>query len=66
MLSESIRLQLAGTSVRVIELEPPSVRTGLLPARRTARSRCRSDEFITEAVSLLESQPDAKEIQSNG
>ncbi len=31
MLSESIRLQLADTSVKIVELEPPSVRTSLLP-----------------------------------
>jgi len=63
MLSESIRLQLAGTSVRVIELEPPSVRTGLLPGQEDSEVAMPLDEFITEAVSLLESQPDAKEIQ---
>ena|SRR5450755_4093810 len=43
MLSESIRLQLADTAVKIVELEPPSVRTSLLPgSRRTASSRCRS------------------------
>jgi short-subunit dehydrogenase involved in D-alanine esterification of teichoic acids len=63
MLSESIRLQLAGTSVQVIELEPPSVRTGLLPGQEDSEVAMPLDEFITEAVSLLESQPDAKEIQ---
>jgi len=42
MLSESIRLQLAGTSVQIVELEPPAVRTALLPARRTTTARCRS------------------------
>jgi uncharacterized oxidoreductase len=35
MLSESIRLQLAATSVKVTELVPPSVRTGLLPGQET-------------------------------
>ncbi len=33
MLSESLRLQLADTSVRVLELEPPSVQTDLLPGQ---------------------------------
>src|SRR5216684_2479571 len=31
MLSESIRLQFAGTTVKVVELVPPAVRTALLP-----------------------------------
>ena len=63
MLSESIRLQYAGTSVQVIELVPPSVRTGLVPGQETNEVAMPLDEFISEAVGLLESQPDAKEIQ---
>src|SRR5580658_4663024 len=35
MLSESIRLQFAGTSVKIVELEPPSVRTSLLPGQES-------------------------------
>jgi short-subunit dehydrogenase involved in D-alanine esterification of teichoic acids len=63
MLSESIRLQLAGSSVQVMELEPPSVRTSLLPGQETSEWAMPLDEFVTEVVALLESQPDAKEIQ---
>jgi uncharacterized oxidoreductase len=63
MLSESIRLQLADTTVQVIELEPPSVRTGLLPGQESSEFAMPLDEFVTEAVALLEAQPDAKEIQ---
>jgi uncharacterized oxidoreductase len=63
MLSESIRLQLADTSVRVIELEPPSVRTALLPGQEDNDRAMPLDEFITEAVGLLQTQPDATEIQ---
>jgi uncharacterized oxidoreductase len=63
MLSESIRLQLAGTGVQVIELVPPSVRTSLLPGQESSEVAMPLDEFIAEAVGLLESQPDAKEIQ---
>ena len=63
MLSESIRLQLADTSVRVVELEPPSVRTGLLPGQEDNEHAMPLDEFVAEAVALLEAQPDAKEIQ---
>lgn len=63
MLSESIRLQLADTSVRIVELEPPSVRTSLLPGQENSDFAMPLDEFVTEVVALLEAQPDAKEIQ---
>ena len=63
MLSESIRLQLADTTVKVAELEPPSVRTSLVPGQETSEFAMPLDDFVTEVVDLLESQPDAKEIQ---
>jgi uncharacterized oxidoreductase len=63
MLSESIRLQYADTSVQVIELVPPSVRTGLVPGQETNDQAMPLDEFIAEAVGLLEAEPDAQEIQ---
>ncbi|MCP3782911.1 SDR family NAD(P)-dependent oxidoreductase [Micromonospora sp. A3M-1-15] len=63
MLSESLRLQLAGTSVKVVELEPPSVRTSLLPGQETSDFAMPLDEFVAEVVALIESQPDAREIQ---
>ncbi|MGW6274428.1 SDR family oxidoreductase [Streptomyces sp. NPDC055060] len=63
MLSESIRLQLADTSVRVVELVPPAVRTALMPGHQDNEAAMPLDEFITEVVSLLQTQPDAKEIQ---
>ncbi|HEY3941175.1 MAG TPA: SDR family NAD(P)-dependent oxidoreductase [Acidimicrobiales bacterium] len=62
MLSESVRLQLADTSVKVMELVPPSVRTGLLPDQQTNENAMPLDQFISEVMALLESQPDAKEI----
>lgn len=63
MLSESIRLQLADTTVKVVELEPPAVRTALLPGQENSEFAMPLDEFVAEVVALLESQPDAKEIQ---
>jgi len=63
MLSESIRLQLADTSVKIVELEPPAVRTSLLPGQETSDFAMPLDAFVSEVVSLLEKQPDAKEIQ---
>jgi uncharacterized oxidoreductase len=63
MLSESLRLQLADTSVKVVELEPPSVRTSLLPGQEDSEFAMPLEEFVAEVVALLASQPDAKEIQ---
>lgn len=63
MLSESLRLQLTGTSVSVLELEPPAVRTPLMPGHEDNESAMPLDEFIDEVMTLLESQPDATEIQ---
>ncbi|HEY3954199.1 MAG TPA: SDR family NAD(P)-dependent oxidoreductase [Streptosporangiaceae bacterium] len=63
MLSESIRLQLAGTSVKIVELEPPAVRTSLLPGQEGSEVAMPLEEFIAEAAALLEAQPDAREIQ---
>jgi len=63
MLSESIRLQLAGTTVKVVELEPPSVRTALMPGQERSEVAMPLDDFIAEVMELLKAQPDAKEIQ---
>jgi short-subunit dehydrogenase involved in D-alanine esterification of teichoic acids len=63
LLSESIRLQLAGSSVQVIELVPPSVQTDLMPGQRENPVAMPLDAFIAEVMTLLETQPDAKEIQ---
>jgi len=63
MLSESIRLQFAGTTVKIVELEPPSVRTSLLPGQEDNEMAMPLDEFVAEAVALLQAQPGAKEIQ---
>lgn len=63
MLSESLRLQFAGTSVSVMELEPPAVRTALMPGHEENEAAMPLDEFVDEVVSLLENQPDATEIQ---
>jgi short-subunit dehydrogenase involved in D-alanine esterification of teichoic acids len=63
MLSESLRLQLAGTSVKITELEPPSVRTALLPGQENSEFAMPLEDFVTEVMALLESQPTAREIQ---
>jgi uncharacterized oxidoreductase len=63
MLSESVRLQYAGTSVQVVELVPPSVRTDLMPGQADNEVAMPLDEFTAEVMTLLETRPDAKEIQ---
>src|SRR3984885_14696476 len=63
MLSESLRLQLADTSVQVVELVPPSVRTSLVPGQENSEVAMPLDEFVAEALALFETEPDAKEIQ---
>ena len=63
MLSESLRLQLADTSVKIVELVPPSVRTALMPGQESSDFAMPLEDFIAETVELLASQPDAKEIQ---
>lgn len=62
MLSEALRLQLADTSVDVVELVPPSVATDLMPGQRESSFAMPLDEFVTEVVDLLRAQPDAHEI----
>ncbi|ORA64533.1 SDR family oxidoreductase [Mycobacteroides franklinii] len=63
MLSESIRLQLADTRVEVKELQPPAVRTDLTPGQQDSDFAMPLKDFIDEVISLLETQPDATEIQ---
>jgi uncharacterized oxidoreductase len=63
MLSESLRLQLAGTGVAVVELEPPSVRTALLPGQEESEFAMPLADFVEEVVELIRTQPDATEIQ---
>ncbi|HUQ57676.1 SDR family oxidoreductase [Lentzea sp.] len=63
MLSETLRLQLADTSVEVVELEPPSVQTDLLPGQAENEHAVPLDEYVAEVMSIIETQPDAREIQ---
>ena len=60
--SESIRLQLAGTSVQVIELVPPAVQTELMPGNSQNAHYLPLDAFADEVMTLLAAEPDAREI----
>lgn len=63
MLSESIRLQLADTRIEIKELQPPAVRTDLMPGQQESDFAMPLRDFIDEVVTLLETEPDATEIQ---
>ncbi|WP_372660821.1 SDR family oxidoreductase [Amycolatopsis kentuckyensis] len=63
LLSESLRLQLADTSVKVVELVPPSVQTDLLPGQAENAHAQPLGEFVAEVMGILETRPDAREIQ---
>ncbi|MGN8026263.1 SDR family oxidoreductase [Microbacterium sp. 22242] len=62
MLSESIRLQLADTSVQVLELVPPAVATELLPGQSRSPFAMPLDDFVDETMALIDARPDAHEI----
>jgi uncharacterized oxidoreductase len=59
--SESLRYQLQGTPVEVLELVPPYVQTDLMGGAEDPRAMPLAD-FIEEAVGILTTRPDAKEI----
>jgi uncharacterized oxidoreductase len=63
MLTESVRLQLADTMVKLKELEPPAVQTDLLPGQRESDWAVTLDEFVDDVIHLLEMEPDSNEIQ---
>jgi uncharacterized oxidoreductase len=62
MLTETLRLQLADTSVQFVELVPPAVATDLLPGHRDSAIAMPIDDYINEVVSIIGSDPDAREI----
>jgi len=63
MLTESVRLQLADTTVKVKELVPPAVQTDLIPGQQESDWAVPLDEFADDVIRLLETEPDANEIQ---
>ncbi len=60
--TETIRLQLADTSVQVIELVPPAVRTELMSGGSQNEHYLPLDAYVDEVMELLEAQPEATEI----
>lgn len=61
--TQSLRYQLKDTAVQVLELIPPYVQTELMGSRQANDPRAMPlDAFITEVMSILETQPDSTEI----
>jgi uncharacterized oxidoreductase len=63
--TQSLRFQLRGTAVQVIEIIPPHVQTELQRGRGFDFTDPRAmplDEYIAETISLLQTQPEADEI----
>lgn len=60
-LSRGIRVQLADTSVQVIELIPPGVRTTLM-GQQNSEQAMPLDAYLDETMTLLETHPNAHEV----
>jgi uncharacterized oxidoreductase len=60
-LSEALRVQFADTTVKVVELVPPAVQTALLGQENSPTSMP-LQEFLDEVMSIIQNQPDVKEI----
>jgi short-subunit dehydrogenase involved in D-alanine esterification of teichoic acids len=61
-LSETLRLQFAGTGVRIVELVPPSVQTDLMPGHADDPYALPLSDYIDETMTILQSQPDVTEV----
>ena len=60
--TQSLRFQLRDTSVQVIEIIPPQVQTALQGERGFDPKAMPLDEYVTETMTLLRTQPQADEI----
>jgi uncharacterized oxidoreductase len=60
--TQSLRFQLRDTSVQVIEIIPPQVQTALHGERGVDPRAMPLDEYVTETMTLLQTQPQADEI----
>lgn len=60
--SQSLRHQLAGTNVDVIEIVPPAVATDLMPGHAANPNSMPLDAYIAETIALLKTHPKGPEI----
>jgi len=63
LLSRGIRVQLADTSIQVIELIPPAVRTALMGQQNSEQAMPLA-AYLDETMALLQHRPDADESSS--
>ncbi len=59
---DSLRYQLRGTSVQMIEVAPPAVGTDLMPGSRANPNALNLDDYIAETMALLASGPQRAEF----
>jgi uncharacterized oxidoreductase len=59
--TESLRVQLSSSNVRVIELVPPATRTTLMN-QQNSEVAMPLDDFLDEVMTLLEADPKAEQI----
>lgn len=61
--TQSLRYQLKATNIEVVELIPPYVQTRLMGDQQAEDPRAMPlDDFIDEVMSILQSEPDVKEV----
>lgn len=60
--SQSLRFQLRGTSVKVIELAPPAVATDLMPGHAENPNSMPLSDYIAESMAILAANPDIEEV----
>jgi len=60
--SQSLREQLKGTAIDVVEIVPPQVATDLVPGNAENPNAMPLQAYIDEVMSLIEANPDAHEI----
>jgi uncharacterized oxidoreductase len=66
LFSQSLRLQLDGTSVKVIELCAPAVRTELIPGQSQVEAFMPVEQYIDDTVAILRADPDVTEVVIDG
>jgi short-subunit dehydrogenase involved in D-alanine esterification of teichoic acids len=62
LFSETIRLQLAETTVKVVELCTPALRTELMPGQSQVENFYPLQDYITDTWAILSTQPDVTEV----
>lgn len=60
--TQSLRVQLVGTSIHVLEIAPPAVATDLMPGHADNPQSMPLAEYTAEVMALIEANPKAEEI----